>query len=377
MDFAFSHEQELLREQASDYLDHVSSTRDVRRLMGTEDGWDAPMYAEMARLGWTAIPFAERHGGLGLGMVDLTVVLEEMGRHVTPSPFHSSVCLAGMTVVAAGDSAKGAELLPGIADGSRRATVAYLEAAARWDADGVQLRAERSGDAYLLNGEKLYVPDARAADWMIVVARTDDASNDGITLLVVDSKAPGVDITPLDTIDATRRLYRVSFDRVEVDASAVLGSPGRGFSILRRGLDASLVAMSAELCGIAERSMELSVAYAKTRQQFGRPIGSYQAISHRCADMLVQVEFAKSLTYYAAWAHDGGTPEAALAASMAKAYASDAARNVTAMTIQVHGGIGFTWEHDAHLYFKRAKSAEVTYGDARFHRERVAQLLEL
>jgi alkylation response protein AidB-like acyl-CoA dehydrogenase len=377
MDFAFNEEQELLRSQARDYLDRVSSTRQVRRLMDADDGWDAAMYGEMGTLGWTGIPFAERHGGHGLGMVDLTVVLEELGRHVTPSPFQSSVCLAGMTVVAAGDSAKEAELLPGIADGSRRATVAHLEAVARWDAEGVQLRAERVGDAFLLNGEKLYVPDAGAADWMIVVARTDEASQDGITLLVVDHDAPGVDIAPLRTVDPTRRLYRVSFDRVEVDLSAVLGSPGRGFTILRRGLDASLVAMSAELCGVAERAMELSVAHAKTRQQFGRPIGTYQAVSHKCADMFVQVEFAKSLTYHAAWAHDAGAPQAPLAASMAKAYASDAARNVTAMTIQVHGGIGFTWEHDAHLYFKRAKSGEVMYGDARFHRDRVAQLLEL
>jgi alkylation response protein AidB-like acyl-CoA dehydrogenase len=257
MDFAFNEEQELLRSQARDYLDRVSSTRQVRHLMETDDGWDAAMYGEMARLGWTGIPFSEKHGGHGLGMVDLTVVLEELGRHVTPSPFHSSVCLAGMTVVAAGDSAKASDLLPGIADGSRHATVAHLETAARWDADGVQLRAHRLGDAYLLNGEKLYVPDARAADWMIVVARTDDVSEDGITLLVVDSAAPGVDIAPLRTIDPSRRLYRVRFVRVEVDSSAVLAGPGRGFSILRRGVVSSLVAMSSELCGVAERAMVL------------------------------------------------------------------------------------------------------------------------
>jgi alkylation response protein AidB-like acyl-CoA dehydrogenase len=377
MDFAFNDEQELLRGQARDFLDRVSSTRQVRRLMETEDGWDAAVYSEMAELGWTAIPFAEQHGGLGLGMVDLTVVLEELGRHVTLSPFQSTVCLAGMAVLASGDPTREHELLPELADGSKRATVALLEASGRWDATGVQLRAEDVGGAYLLSGVKLYVPDARAADWMIVAVRTDDRTQDGITLLVVDRAAPGVEVTPLGGIDPTRRLYRVGFDRVEVDASCVLGSPGNGFSVLRRGLDRSLVALSAELCGVAERAMELSVEHAKSRRQFGRPIGTYQAVSHKCADMLVQVESAKSLTYHAAWAHDAGVPEAPLAASMAKAYASDAARNVTAMTIQVHGGIGFTWEHDAHLYFKRAKSGEVTYGDARHHRERVAQLLEL
>ncbi|HEY6378194.1 MAG TPA: acyl-CoA dehydrogenase family protein [Candidatus Dormibacteraeota bacterium] len=377
MDFAFNDEQELLRSQAHDYLDRVCPTRRVRELMETEAGWNAAMYGEMAELGWTAIPFAEEDAGLGLGMVDMTVVLEELGRHVTPSPFHSTVCFAGMTVRASGDSPLRRELLAGIAGGSRRATVALLEASGRWDASGVQLRAERKGDAYLLSGEKLYVPDAQAADWMIVAARTEDGTHDGVTLLVVDRSAPGVEVTPVPAMDQTQRLHRVGFDHVEVDAAAVLGSPGHGFSVLRRGLDAALVAISAELCGVAERAMEMSVDYAKTRRQFGRPIGTYQAVSHKCADMLIQVESAKSLTYHAAWAHDAGVPEAPLAASMAKAYASDAARNVTALAIQVHGGIGFTWEHDAHLYFKRAKWGELTYGDARLHRERVAQLLEL
>jgi alkylation response protein AidB-like acyl-CoA dehydrogenase len=215
---------------------------------------------------------------------------------------------------------------------------------------------------------------------MIVAARTSGDGtdgDDGVTLLLVDGNAPGVRLQPLATMDQTRRLFSVVFDDVEVPVDAVVGEPDRGWTTLSRGLDRAVVAISAELCGTAQRVLEMSVEYAKTRQQFGRPIGAYQAVSHKCADMLVQVESAKSLTYYAAWAVDNDAEDAPLAASMAKAYASDAARNVAGIGIQVHGGIGFTWEHDMHLYFKRAKWGETMLGDATYHRERVARLLEL
>jgi alkylation response protein AidB-like acyl-CoA dehydrogenase len=377
MDFGFNEEQELLRSQARDFLDRECGSARVRELMATEDGYDERMWRRMVELGWTAIPFPEQYGGLGLGIVDLVVVLEEMGRHTTPSPLQSSVALAGMTVLLAGSEEQRAQLLPGICEGTRRGTVAQVEAGGRWDAHGVQLRAQQSGDAYVLRGEKLFVPDVHVSDWMLVATRTAENSGDGLTLLLVDSKAPGVRSRRLGTIDQTRRLFEVGFDDVEVPADAVIGAPGRGWSALRRGLDRALVAVSAELCGTAQRAMEMSVDYAKTRQQFGRPIGAYQAVSHKLADMLVQVESAKSLTYYAAWAVDNDVPEAPLAASMAKAYASDAARWVTGAAIQVHGGIGFTWEHDAHLFFKRAKWGEATFGDAAHHRERVAEALDL
>ncbi|HEV7678876.1 MAG TPA: acyl-CoA dehydrogenase family protein [Candidatus Dormibacteraeota bacterium] len=378
MDFGFSEEQDLLRGQARDFLDKQSAPSAVRTLMASESGHDPALWSRMADLGWTAIPFPEQHGGLGLGMVDLTVVLEEMGRHVTPSPLLSSVGLAGMTLLQGGSEEQQAGWLPGLCDGSVIGTVAMVEQSGRWDARGVQMPASRKGDSYLLRGEKLYVTDAHLADWMIVAVRTAaEESGDGVTLLLVDTSSPGVSVRPVKSMDQTRRMATVSFDDVEVPADRVVGGEGRGWSVLRRGLDRTLVAISAELCGVAQRAMEMSVEYAKTRQQFGRPIGSYQAVSHKCADMLVQVESAKSLTYYAAWAVDEDVPEAPLAAAMAKAYASDAARSVTANAIQVHGGIGFTWEHDMHLYFKRAKWGETMLGDAVFHRERVAQALEL
>jgi alkylation response protein AidB-like acyl-CoA dehydrogenase len=379
MDFGFNEEQELLRGQARDFLDKQCPTSRVRELMASDRCYDDAMYAQMASLGWTAIPFPEEYGGLGLGIVDLTVVLEEMGRHVTPAPLQSAVGLAGMTLLHGGSDAQKQRLLPSLCEGESVGTVALVEESGRWDAEGVQLPAQRSGDAYLLSGEKLYVPDAHVADWMIVAARSGNGGGggDGVTLLLVDTAGPGVSVRTMKTMDQTRRLCVVSFDGVEVGADAVVGSEGRGWSVLRKGLDRALVAISAELCGTAQRALEMSVEYAKTRQQFGRPIGSYQAVSHKCADMLVQVESAKSLTYYAAWAVDNDVPEAPLAAAMAKAYASDAARLVTGAAIQVHGGIGFTWEHDMHLYFKRAKWGETTLGDAVFHRERVAQALEL
>jgi len=378
MDFGFSEEQELLRGQARDFLDRQCPTAVVRTLMASERGYDDDMYRRMAELGWTAIPFPEEFGGLGLGMVDLTVVLEEMGRHVAPAPLQSAVGLAGMTLLHGASDEQKKRWLPGLAEGTSVGTVALAESSGRWDASGVQLAARRDGAGYTLNGEKLYVTDAHVAEWMIVAARTaDGTSGDGVSLFVVDTAAPGVTVRVVKSMDQTRRLCTVSLDAVTVAADRLVGGEGRGWSVLRKGLDRALVAISAELCGTAQRAMELSVEYAKTRQQFGRPIGSYQAVAHRCADMLVQVESAKSLTYYAAWAVDNDVPEAALAAAMAKAYASDAARLVTGAAIQVHGGIGFTWEHDMHLFFKRAKWGETTLGDAVFHRERVAQALEL
>jgi alkylation response protein AidB-like acyl-CoA dehydrogenase len=377
MDFGFSEEQELLRGQARDFLDKQCPPAVVRSLMASERGYDDAMYRRMAELGWTAIPFPEEHGGLGLGMVDLVVVLEEMGRHVTPAPLQSAVGLAGMVLLQGGSDAQKSRWLPGICDGSAVGTLALVEASGRWDAGGVQLRARRSGDGWVLDGEKHYVADAPAADWMIVAARTADGDGDGVSLLLVDADAPGVSVHAVRSMDQTRRLGTVRFAGVAVPADRLVGQQGRGWSVLRRGLDRALVAISAELCGTAQRALEMSVEYAKARQQFGRPIGSYQAVAHKCADMLVQVESAKSLTYYAAWAVDNDVAEAPLAAAMAKAYASDAARLVCGAAIQVHGGIGFTWEHDAHLYFKRAKWGETTLGDAVFHRERVAQALEL
>ncbi len=376
MDFSFTPEQEMLRNQAHDFLDRASPPATVRRAMEAGAAPDAELWRGMVQLGWTAIPFAEAWGGLGLGMVELGVVLEEQGWHLTPSPFQSTVCLGGAILAAAPPSALRDEVLRGVAGGTLQLGVVALDGAPGAATDGAaRITAERVGDAFLVHGGHVLAGDIETADWIVVAAPS--AGGAGRTLLLVEGRAPGLRVTSVPCVDLTRRLARVSFDAVEVALDHVLGSPNDGAPILRRGLEAGTVAVSAELCGVARRAMEMSVEHARTRRQFGRPIGSYQAVSHRCADMLVQLESARSLTFSAAWAIDSGDPQAALAVSMAKAYASDAARSITASAIQVLGGIGFTWEHDAHLLFRRAKWGEVVLGDARFHRERVARLLGL
>jgi alkylation response protein AidB-like acyl-CoA dehydrogenase len=376
MDFAFTPEQEMLRSQAHDFLDRVSPPARVRQWMEAGAAVDGELWKGMVELGWTAIPFPEAYGGLGLGMVELGQVQEEQGWHLTPSPFHSTVCLGGAVLAASPASPARDEVLRGVAGGALHLSVVAEGFGLAAPAGGEpRITAEPVSDAFLLRGGDVIAGDVDAADWIVVAAGA--AHGTGTALLLLERSAPGLRVEPVRCIDLTRRLARVSFDAVEVPADRLLASPDLGGPILERGLEAAAVALSAELCGVARRAMEMSVAYARTRQQFGRAIGSYQAVSHRCADMLVQLESARSLTYSAAWALDGAAPQASLAVSMAKAYTSDAARSITASAIQVLGGIGFTWEHDAHLLFRRVKWGEVVLGDARFHRERVAALLGL
>jgi alkylation response protein AidB-like acyl-CoA dehydrogenase len=260
-----------------------------------------------------------------------------------------------------------------MAKGEFIGTLALAEASGRFDAEGVQLKASKSGNDYTITGEKFFVPDAHVANAMAVAVRTGGSGEKGITLLIVPTNAPGVTITQLKTVDMTRRLCHVKFDNVKT--STLLGKEGEGWPILRRVLDIATAALSAEMVGTAQRALDMSVDYAKTRVQFGKPIGSFQAVKHKCVDMMVAVENARSLTYYACWTVDEKTPERATAVPMAKAYASDMAKNVTSEAIQVHGGIGFTWEHDMHLFHRRALAGEANLGNAPVHRESVARAL--
>jgi alkylation response protein AidB-like acyl-CoA dehydrogenase len=376
VDFAFSEEQEMLRRSARDFLAKECSPKVVRRLMDGQDTFDAALWKKIADLGWTALGVPEQYGGVGT-FLDLIVVLEEAGRALLPGPFFSTMGLAVPTLIEAGTEAQKKEVLSAIAEGSARATVALTEASGRWDAEGVRLAAQQSGGGWRLNGTKLFVPDAASADYVVVVARTRGEGEDGITLLLVKGRPKGMTITPLETLDMTRRWSEVKFENVQVSADAVMGAPDKGWAPLRRALDWATAALCAEMIGGAQKVLETSTDYAKTRQQFGKPIGIYQAVSHKLADMLVLAESGRSATYYAAWAVDADAPDRSLASSMAKAYVSDAYRKVAGDGIQVHGGIGFTWEHDMHLYFKRAKASEVTLGDATYHRELVAQALDL
>src|SRR5579864_1115672 len=366
----------MLRRSARDFLAKECSPKVVRRLMDGPDAYDAALWKKIADLGWTALGIPELYGGVGT-FLDLIVVLEEAGRALLPGPFFSTMGLAVPALIEAGTDAQKKEALSAIAEGSARATLALTEASGRWDAEGVQLKARSSGGGWRLDGTKLFVPDAASADYTVVVARTRGEGEDGITLFLVKGRPKGMTVTPLETLDMTRRWAEVRFDNVELSADAVMGAADEGWPALKRALEWATAAICAEMMGGAQKVLETSTEYAKTRHQFGKPIGIYQAVSHKLADMLVLSESGRSATYYAAWTVDVDAPDRALASSMAKAYVSDAYRKVAGDGIQVHGGIGFTWEHDMHLYFKRAKASEVTLGDATYHRELVAQSLDL
>ena len=375
MDFAFSEEQEMLRRSARDFLAKESSPQVVRRLM-EGDGYDPALWKKVAELGWTALGIPEEYGGVGT-FLDLVVVLEEAGRALLPGPFFSTMGLAVPVLIEAGTEAQKKEVLGAIAEGKARATLAFTEPSGRWDAASVKLAATQRGGGWQLDGVKLFVPDAETADYMVVVARTRGEGEEGITLFLVKGKPMGMTVTPLETMDLTRRWSEVRFDGVQLDADSAMGPPDKAWPRLKRALEWATAALCAEMVGGVQKVLETSTAYAKTRHQFGKPIGIYQAVSHKLADMLVLSESGRSATYYAAWTIDADAPDRSLASSMAKAYVSDAYRKVAGDGIQVHGGIGFTWEHDMHLYFKRAKSSEVTLGDATYHRELVAQALDL
>jgi alkylation response protein AidB-like acyl-CoA dehydrogenase len=365
MDFGLDEDQETLAKYARDFLTNECPTTFVRRMMDDSTAHDANFYRRMAELGWMGIAIPEEFGGQGMTYVDLAVLLEEMGRALVPGPFFASVCLAAPVLVETGN---GGDILRGIASGERIATVALSEdGSGRIDASSIALHAD--GDT--LHGTKRFVLDAHVADTIIVAARTSDSDDprEGISLFAVDAGGPGLSVKQLKTMDTTRRLCDVTFD------GASGRSLGAGWRALHRGIQKATGLLSAECVGGAAQVLDMSVAYARERVQFGRPIGSFQAVKHKCADMLVDVEMSRSAMYFAAWAASEDDPELPLASSIAKAYCGDAYTRVASNGIHVHGGIGFTWEHDMHLYFKRAKTNEVFLGDPTYHRDLVARLV--
>jgi alkylation response protein AidB-like acyl-CoA dehydrogenase len=379
MDFGFNQEQELLRATARKFLESECPSEFVRARMAEPAGVSDAFWAKLAEQGWLGLIYPEAYGGAGLGFVDLTVLMEEMGRAVMPGPFFSTVLLGGLAILESGSEAQKKAWLGKISAGEAKATLAFTEPNARWDAGAVTVTARGASGTFTLSGTKLFVHDAHLADVLVVVARTREGKRpeEGLSLFLVPRGARGLDVKLLPTMDQTRKLCEVTFTDVAVGADALLGAKDVAWAPLSRVLDRATVALCAEMCGGAQRVLDMTTEYAKIRVAFGKPIGSYQGVKHKAADMLVEIENAKSLTYYAAWAVDENVPEAPLAASMAKAYVSDAYRRAAGTGIQLHGGIGFTWEHDLHLYFKRAKSSEFTFGDATWHRERVAQLINL
>jgi alkylation response protein AidB-like acyl-CoA dehydrogenase len=376
MDFAFSEEQEMLRRSARDFLAKECGPKVVRKMMEGADAHDPDLWKKMAGLGWTALGIPEQYGGVG-SFLDLIVVLEEGGRALLPGPFFATMGLAVPALIEAGTEAQKKEVLGAIAEGKARATLAFTEPSGRWDAAGVTLIAKPAAGGWRLDGVKLFVPDAAGADYTVVAARTRGDGEEGISLFLVKGVPKGMSVNPLQTLDMTRRWNEIRFDGVALGAEALMGAPDKAWPALKRTLEWATAALCAEMIGGAQKVLESSTDYAKTRHQFGKPIGIYQAVSHKLADMLVLSESGRSATYYAAWTVEADAPDRSIAASMAKAYVSDAYRKVAGDGIQVHGGIGFTWEHDMHLYFKRAKASEVTLGDATYHRELVAQSLDL
>ncbi|HEX4211093.1 MAG TPA: acyl-CoA dehydrogenase family protein [Candidatus Binataceae bacterium] len=374
MDFGFSEEQEMLRQSARGLLEKECPSTLVRRLMEDERGYDVELWQKFAELGWLGLVIPEEHGGSGLSFVDLVLVLEEMGSVVLPSPFIWTVMFAE-AIKRAGSAEQKRRLLPEIANGKLIATIAWQEPSGSWGADGIAMAARAEGSGFVLDGVKLFVNDGHVADYLLVAART--SGEDGITLFAIEAKRSGIIATPLKTMDQTRKLTELKFSGVKASADDVVGRVGAGWKTLGEVLDRGKVMLAAEMMGGAQRVLDMTVDYAKVRVQFGRPIGSFQAVQHKCANMMVDIEGAKSAVYYASWAVSNDHAEAALAASVAKAAASDAYRRVSAEGIQLHGGVGFTWDHDLHLYFKRAKSSEVTFGDAAWNRELVAQAINL
>ena len=347
--------------------------------METPEGMSPALWTKVAEQGWLGLVYPEAYGGMGLGFVDLTVLMEEMGRAVMPGPFFSTVLLGGLVLLEAGSDAQKKEWLAPIAAGERRLALAWMEPSAVLGPGGVTLAATAAGGRYTLSGTKLFVQDAHTADAIVVAARTGGGASaeDGISLFLLPRDAAGLTVSLLPTMDQTRKLCEVTLANVTVGKDALVGAAGAGWAPLERVLGKATVMLCAEMCGGAQKVLDMTVEYAKIRQAFGRPIGSYQGVKHRAAARLGDVETSTASTYYAAGAIDESSPEAPLAVSMAKAYVSDAYRRVAAAGIQLHGGIGFTWEHDLHLYFKRAKGSEFTFGDATWHRERVAQLVNL
>ncbi|HWF16251.1 MAG TPA: acyl-CoA dehydrogenase family protein [Acidimicrobiales bacterium] len=367
MNFAFSDEQEELRAAVRRFLSEKSPETEVRRLMDTTEGYDPAVWSQMAdQLGLQSLTIPEEFGGSGFTYVELLVVLEEMGAALLCAPFFSSVALAANALLSSGDDEAKKSYLPGIASGETIATLAITEDNGKWDFSGIECKAAQLGDGWVLDGHKMFVLDGHVANLVVVAARTDR----GVTLFAVQGDAAGLTRTPLPTMDQTRKQARLEFAGTP---AVLIGAEGGAEAGLAKTLDLAAVALAAEQVGGAQRVLDASVDYAKTRIQFGRPIGSFQAIKHKCADMLLEVESAKSAAYYAAWAAAEDSDELPVVASLAKSYCSEAYFHAAAENIQIHGGIGFTWEHPAHLYFKRAKSSELFLGDPSYHRELLAQ----
>ena len=377
MDLGFDETQQMLKNSAREFLVQECPHTLVRAMEEDEKGYPPQLWQQIVDLGWTGLAFPEEYGGTGGSFLDLAVLLEEMGRALVPGPFFSTVVLGGLTVLDVGRDAQKRDLLSRICRGQATMTLALTEPSATFQPWGVQVQARRDGDDHIINGTKLFVPDADVSNVMIVAARTSQSEDpsSGITAFLVPTESRGVKATPLRTLGSDKQC-EVVFNDVRAPASAVLGEIDRGWPIIEGALQRAAAAKCVEMLGGAEAVLDMTVEYAKQRVQFGRPIGSFQAVQYHCADIATDVECSRYVAYQAVWRLAEGLP-AASEVSMAKAWVSESYRRVCALAHQSHGAIGFTKEHNLQLYTRRARAQEVAFGDTSFHRERVAQALEI
>jgi alkylation response protein AidB-like acyl-CoA dehydrogenase len=373
MRFSFTDEQQEFRSVVRRFLEDKSPTTAVRRLMETDVGSDPEVWRSLSReLGLTAIHVPETYGGQGFGISELAIAVEEMGRALLCAPYFASAVLATTVILKAGTDAQRHALLPEIAGGQTIATFAFAEENGRWDPAGVSATATGVDEKHRLDGVKSFVLDGHTADLIVVLARRPGSQDaDGLSLFTVRGNAAGLERQRLETMDQTRKLARLTFRGVEAE---LLGEESAAAGPLQETLDIAAICLANEMVGGADRLRESAIAFANMRVQFGRPIASFQSLKHKAADMLLEVELAKSAAYYAAAAADEGDDELPALASLAKAAASEAYMQTAIHSVQIHGGIGFTWDNDTHLWFKRAKSSEVFLGDPVYHRERLMQM---
>jgi alkylation response protein AidB-like acyl-CoA dehydrogenase len=377
MDFTLSEEQEMLRKSAREFLEDRCSKALVREMESDERGYSPELWQEMAGLGWMGLAFPERYGGGGMGFLELAVLLEEMGRACLPGPFFASVVLGGLTILDAGSQSQKDRYLPGVASGQSTFTFALTEADGRYEPDSVALTARMDGANYVLDGTKLFVPDAHVADRLLCLARSDQAAlpGEGLTVFIVDGASPGISRFPLKTIAGDKQC-EVVFQEVRVPAEDVLGEPGQGWPVAWRAIERAAVAKSCELVGGLQKVLEMTLDYARERRQFNRPIGSFQVIQHYCAQMAADVDGARFSTYQAAWMLSKGLP-CSRQVAIAKAWAGDAYERVLTLAHQIHGAIGCTIDHDLHFYTTRGKAAQLSFGGGDLHRETVAREMGL
>jgi len=377
MDIGLSEEQEILKASARDFLARECPKKLVKELDESDKGYSPELWRRMAELGWMGLVFPEECDGGGGTFLDLVVLLEEMGYNILPGPFFSTIVLGGLPILKAGSEEQKKKFLSRIARGELILTMALTEPSASYDASAIAVKASPRNSEYSINGTKLFVADANVADYLLCVTRTKETANpeEGITIFVVDAKTPGIKCTLLKTL-ARDKQNEVIFDNVSVAKENIVGGLDQGWPVIQDTLEKAAVAKCAEMVGGAQAALEMAVNYAKERVQFGHPIGSFQAIQHYCANMVTDVDGARYITHEAAWMLSEGLP-ATKEVAMAKAWVSDAYQRVTLLAHQIFGGIGFTMDHDLHLYYRRAKAGAQAFGDSDFQREIVAGKLGL